>query len=157
MDWKNMMRSRNLFLLLNIYLILVFFINFAQSVFLVIQTHIFGDWNPIETRIFDVFHIIDYDCYLRSYFKVIEAVFKRPEACNFNKKENLAQVFSCDFCKIFKNTFFYRIPLVAASEVRRGVKWLIHLCYIMARINSWSSLWSIVNRDRESKFENWWN
>ena len=32
------------------------------------------------------------------------------------KKEILAQVFSCEFCKIFKNTFFYRTLLVAASE-----------------------------------------
>ena len=40
----------------------------------------------------------------------------RPKACNVIKKETLAQVFSRDFCKISKNTFFYRIPLVAASE-----------------------------------------
>ena len=30
----------------------------------------------------------------------------RPQACNFIKKETLAQVFSCEFCEIFKNTFF---------------------------------------------------
>ena len=30
----------------------------------------------------------------------------RPEACNFIKKETLAQVFSCEFCDIFKKTFF---------------------------------------------------
>ena len=35
-------------------------------------------------------------------------------ACNFIKKETLAQVFSCEFCEISKNTFFYRTPLVAA-------------------------------------------
>ena len=29
----------------------------------------------------------------------------RPEACNFIKKEALAQVFSCEFCEISKNTF----------------------------------------------------
>ena len=29
----------------------------------------------------------------------------------------LAQVFSCEFCEFFKNTFFYRAPLVAASVV----------------------------------------
>ena len=40
----------------------------------------------------------------------------RPEACNFIKKETLAQVFSCEFCEISKNTFFHRTPLVAASE-----------------------------------------
>ena len=38
-----------------------------------------------------------------------------PQACNFFKKEALAQVSSCEFCEISKNTFFYRTPLVAAS------------------------------------------
>ena len=33
---------------------------------------------------------------------------------NFIKKETLAQMFSCEFCEIFKNTFFKRTPLVAA-------------------------------------------
>ena len=28
----------------------------------------------------------------------------------FIKKETLAQVFSCEFCRISKNTFFYRTP-----------------------------------------------
>ena len=32
------------------------------------------------------------------------------------KKETMAQVFSCEFCEISKNTFSYRTPLVAASE-----------------------------------------
>ena len=40
-----------------------------------------------------------------------------PElACNFIKKETLAQVFSCEFYEISKNTFFYRTPLVATSK-----------------------------------------
>ena len=30
----------------------------------------------------------------------------QAEACNFIKKETLAHVFSCEFCEIFKNTFF---------------------------------------------------
>ena len=34
--------------------------------------------------------------------------------CNFIKKKTLAQVFSCEFCEISKNSFFYRRPLVAA-------------------------------------------
>ena len=33
------------------------------------------------------------------------------------KKETLAQVFSCAFCEISKNTFFYGTPLVAASDM----------------------------------------
>ena len=36
-------------------------------------------------------------------------------ACNFIKKEALAQVFSCEFCEISKNTFFHRKSLMVAS------------------------------------------
>ena len=32
------------------------------------------------------------------------------------KKETLAQVFSCEFCKIFKNAFFYRTHPVGHSQ-----------------------------------------
>ena len=35
--------------------------------------------------------------------------------CNFIKKETLVQVFSCELCKISKNTFLKRTALVAAS------------------------------------------
>ena len=35
----------------------------------------------------------------------------------FFKKESLAQVFSCEFCEIFKNTFSSRTPPVAASAL----------------------------------------
>ena len=34
------------------------------------------------------------------------------------KKQTLAQVFSCEFCEISKNTFFHRTPPVAASPNR---------------------------------------
>ena len=30
--------------------------------------------------------------------------------------QTLTQVFSCEYCKIFKNSFFYRTPLVTASN-----------------------------------------
>ena len=43
------------------------------------------------------------------------------EACNFIKKETLAQFFSCEFSKIFKNTFPYRAFLVAASCVSEWI------------------------------------
>ena len=36
-------------------------------------------------------------------------------ACNSIKRETLAQVLSCEFCEIPKNTFLRRTPLVAAS------------------------------------------
>ena len=35
-----------------------------------------------------------------------------PEAGSFIKKESLAQVFSYEFCEMFKKTFFYRTPTV---------------------------------------------
>ena len=38
------------------------------------------------------------------------------KGCNFIKIETLAQVFYCEFGEIFNNTFFYRKPLVAASD-----------------------------------------
>ena len=40
------------------------------------------------------------------------------------KKETLAQLFSCEFCKIFRNTFFYRTPLVAAFDLSHILWWL---------------------------------
>ena len=39
----------------------------------------------------------------------------QDEACYFIEKETLAQVFSCEFSEISKNTFSYRTPPVAAS------------------------------------------
>ena len=51
----------------------------------------------------------------------------QAEACNFIKKETLAQVFSWEFCKISKNTFFHRATPVAAcgdsfSEIKFSKK-----------------------------------
>ena len=43
-------------------------------------------------------------------------LMKNPEACNFIKKESLAQVFSCEFCKISKNTFFAEHLSTTASR-----------------------------------------
>ena len=44
------------------------------------------------------------------------------QACNFIKKETLAQVFSCELCEISKNTFSCRTRLVAASVMMNFVK-----------------------------------
>ena len=38
-----------------------------------------------------------------------------PQACNFFKKETLAQVFSCEFCEDSKNTFFIEHIWATAS------------------------------------------
>ena len=39
----------------------------------------------------------------------------RVSFLNFIKKETLTQVFSCEFCEIFENNFFYITPSEAAS------------------------------------------
>ena len=39
--------------------------------------------------------------------------------CNFIKKENQAQVFSCEFCEISKSTFCYRTP-PACNFIKKG-------------------------------------
>ena len=38
------------------------------------------------------------------------------KACNFISKETPRHMFSCELCKIFKNTFFYGAPPVAFSK-----------------------------------------
>ena len=40
-----------------------------------------------------------------------------PKACNFIKKETLAQEFSREFCEILKNTFFTERFWTTASEL----------------------------------------
>ena len=52
------------------------------------------------------------------------------EVCNFIKKETLAQVFSCEFFEISKNTFSYRIPPVAASHLANYIN-----IYILLKIS----------------------
>ena len=39
-----------------------------------------------------------------------------PKSLQFYQKETPTKMFSCEFCDIFKNTFFYRTLPVAASE-----------------------------------------
>ena len=47
---------------------------------------------------------------------------KKAQARNFIKKETLAQVFSCEFCEISKNTFFHRTLLMAAFVIYEHTK-----------------------------------
>ena len=51
----------------------------------------------------------DYNQEMPAHQKIIACSYL-PEACNFIKKETLAQVFSCQFCEISKNTFFTEHP-----------------------------------------------
>ena len=48
-----------------------------------------------------------------------EVFCKKGDACKSIKKETLAQIFSCEFCEISKNTFFYRPHLVAVYHIKK--------------------------------------
>ena len=50
------------------------------------------------------------------FLEISQNLHENACATIFIKKETLAQVFSYEFCEISKNTFFYRAPLVAASD-----------------------------------------
>ena len=75
-------------------------------------------------------------------------------ACNFIKKEILAQVFSCEFCEISKNTFFYRTPLAAAFGGKAYSNKL-------SSISSMNSLLLLIFLSRSNKtvifLQNRWN
>ena len=55
---------------------------------------------------------------------------KKALACNFIKKETLAQMLCCEYCEISKNTFFYRTPLLAASKERKATKSILNLLLV---------------------------
>ena len=59
------------------------------------------------------------------------------QPCNFIKKESLAQVFSCEFCEVSKNTFF-----------TEQLRWL--LLYVMCR-----SCWSRVATESWESWKSW--
>ena len=69
---------------------------------------------------------------------------KKSKACYFI----LAQAFSCEFCEISKNTFFYRTSPVAASVVRRNTK---HKKDENTRIEK-KEIWKKSKRNRVSSF-----
>ena len=52
---------------------------------------------------------------------VPESLFSESDACNFIKKETLAQVFACEFCEIYKNTFFAEHLWATASGKFRNI------------------------------------
>ena len=69
-------------------------------------------------------------------------------------KETLAQVFSCEICESFKNTFFYRTPPLVASVARILEGNYVFCCSRRIRLNSTnylkrtsclSSSWKIKN------------
>ena len=55
-------------------------------------------------------------CSVKNVLLKIPQIHRRtPQDCNFIKKETLVQVFSCEFCEIFKDTFFTEYFWTTAS------------------------------------------
>ena len=65
----------------------------------------------LETLRIDKYLLRDY----KKNFKKVFRAYSPKKASNFVKKEALAQVFSCEFCEIFKNTFFTEHVWATAS------------------------------------------
>ena len=82
-------------------------------------------YHPWQGTAFSVCFLLQ----LRQMFLIL-----RPQACNFIKKDTLAQVFSCEFCEIPKNTFFTEHLWTIASSA-------IHIL-----ISFWMTLVSIENQ-----------
>ena len=73
-----------------------------------VNTEIYG---PEKTPYFDTFHAVS-----ELILVIVNGQKQPPQVCNFIKKETLAQVFSGEFCEIFKNTFFTEHLWRTASE-----------------------------------------
>ena len=49
--------------------------------------------------------------------KAVVRRFSVKKACKLYLKKTLVQVFSCEFCEIFKRTFFYgTLPVTASAQ-----------------------------------------
>ena len=57
--------------------------------------------------------------------------WKKPDACNFIKKETLAQVFSCEFCEVSKNNVFTEHLWTTLSEISITVLFGIKACFYL--------------------------
>ena len=86
--------------------------------------------------------------------RVRVSFLKRSQFVNFVKKETLAQVFSCEFCEVFKNILFYRTLPVAASvmhgfstrkflEIEVSIRFFVILLSIYKK-NSTSSAFNFI-------------
>ena len=52
---------------------------------------------------------------------------------NFIKKETLAQLCSCEFCEIFKNTIYQNtsVRLLLATQSQKSTQWLTKICQLI--------------------------
>ena len=78
------------------------------------------------------------------YFAICISRSRRShEACNFIKKETLAQVFSCEFCEISKNTFSIEHFQMTAS--------VVDIMFSFIRQNCLTYSFFVINRTSNNK------
>ena len=91
----------------------LFKINFGKPCWVLLQCNWVSRLVSINP---DILYLSIYlSIYIYIYIYVDRYIIR--EACNFIKKENLAQVFSCEFCEISKNIFFKEHPWTNASTL----------------------------------------
>ena len=109
-----------------------------------------------------MFWILFYKGYVGSSFMIFYDHLCWPEFCNCNfiKKETLTRLFSCKFCEIFKNTFFYRTPLVVLSVINPSNFFFYRvlcrvsfycLVHCLVHFTAFLSLFSIFHRSGRRK------
>ena len=83
-------------------------------------------------------------CKNRCSYKFCKFLFCKPKASNFIQTQALALAFSCEFCKILKNTFFtehlWWLLLAEGSSLRLTDRWTEDVA-----VSSWFSAASTVS------------
>ena len=78
-------------------------------------------------------------------YPVLESLFNNVAGLKRSEtfiKETPAQVFSHEIDEIFKNTFYYRTTLVAASEIKKVFNFRSFLLWLAFFWNMWLYKWS---------------
>ena len=78
-------------------------------------------------------------------YPVLESLFNNVAGLKRSEtfiKETPAQVFSHEIDEIFKNTFYYRTTLVAASEIKEVFNFQSFLLWLAFFWNMWLYKWS---------------
>ena len=80
----------------------------------------------------------------------------RPHACNFIKKETLAQVLSWEFCEIFQSTFFMENLWWLLLWIWPPKFWgytSLRVTLILHIISSLISCWAALKRNKENNIK----
>ena len=84
----------------------------------------------------------EYICVRVSFFNKVAG---RLEACNFIRKETPTEAFSCQFCEVFKNTFFHGTPPIAASGHKKTKKFKKAVCNVKKYMLILNGLYPLVD------------